>query len=157
MQTKSKLLDANIILRLLTEDSSKQAEAVASLIRNARPNELELPDVVLAEIVWVLQSYYSLKKPAIITSLRALIETKGIKKQSEMLDQLHLFWQSRMPQLNRELLGLIISIYQDNNISYIDAYLASRSKLENKLLYTFDQHLLKITTGSNPVSSFLLF
>ena len=138
MQTKSKLLDANIILRLLTEDSSKQAEAVASLIRNARPNELELPDVVLAEIVWVLQSYYSLKKPAIITSLRALIETKGIK-------------------LNRELLGLIISIYQDNNISYIDAYLASRSKLENKLLYTFDQHLLKITTGSNPVSSFLLF
>ena len=138
MQTKSKLLDANIILRLLTEDSSKQAEAVASLIRNARPNELELPDVVLAEIVWVLQSYYSLKKPAIITSLRALIETKGIK-------------------LNRELLGLIISIYQDNNISYIDAYLAARSKLENKLLYTFDQHLLKITTGSNPVSSFLLF
>lgn len=126
MQTKSKLLDANIILRLLTEDSSKQAEAVASLIRDARPNELELPDVVLAEIVWVLQSYYSLKKPAIITSLRALIETKGIK-------------------LNRELLGLIISIYQDNNISYIDAYLAARSKLENKLLYTFDQRLEQIT------------
>jgi len=80
----------------------------------------------LAEIVWVLQSYYSLKKPAIITSLRALIETKGIK-------------------LNRELLGLIISIYQDNNISYIDAYLAARSKLENKLLYTFDQRLEQIT------------
>ena len=133
MQTKSKLLDANIILRLLTEDSSKQAEAVASLIRNARPNELELPDVVLAEIVWVLQSYYSLKKPAIITSLRALIETKGIK-------------------LNRELLGLIISIYQDNNISYIDAYLAARSKIENKILYTFDKRLEKIagSKGKTP-------
>ena len=133
MQTKSKLLDANIILRLLTEDSSKQAEAIASLIRNARPNELELPDVVLAEIVWVLQSYYSLKKPAIITSLRALIETKGIK-------------------LNRELLGLIISIYQDNNISYIDAYLTARSKIENKILYTFDKRLEQIagSKGKTP-------
>ena len=132
MQTKSKLLDANIILRLLTEDSSKQAEAVASLIRNARPNELELPDVVLAEIVWVLQSYYNLKKSEIIKNLRALSETKTIK-------------------LNRVLLEQIIVLYQNNNISYIDAYLAARSKLESKLLFTFDKRLLKITTGSNPV------
>ncbi|MDP3982565.1 MAG: PIN domain-containing protein [bacterium] len=129
MRTKSKLLDANIIIRLLTGDSSKQAEAVASLLKNARPNELELPDVVLAEIVWVLQSYYSLNKPAIIASLRALAETKSIK-------------------LNRELFGLVISIYQANNISYIDAYVAARSKIENKILYTFDQQLRKIA-GSN--------
>lgn len=129
MRTKSKLLDANIIIRLLTNDTPAQAEAVVGLIRNVRPNELELPNIVLAEIAWVLQSYYSLKKPAIITSLRALGETKSIK-------------------LNRELLGYIISIYQDNNISFIDAYLAARSKIENKILYTFDKQLKKIS-GSN--------
>ena len=132
MQTKSKLLDANIILRLLTNDTPAQAKTVAGLINNAHPSELELPDVVLAEIVWVLQSYYCLKKPAIITCLRALVETKSIK-------------------LNRALLEQIIVLYQNNNISYIDAYLAARSKLESKLLFTFDKRLLKITTGSNPV------
>jgi predicted nucleic acid-binding protein len=52
----TKLLDANLIIRHFLDDDHAKADAVEQLL--ASGEGLWLPDVVIAEIVWVLASYY---------------------------------------------------------------------------------------------------
>lgn len=121
----AKVVDANLIIRFLIKDDPDQFEAAQKLFSSQDEN-LVLPDLILAEVVWTLHSVYKLTKQEIIDNLLKLLELKNLTD-------------------NFYLLTNTLLIYKDYNISFIDAYLIAfceQNKLEG--IYSFDKGLDKI-------------
>ncbi|MBI2334198.1 PIN domain-containing protein [Candidatus Daviesbacteria bacterium] len=120
-----KLLDANVILRFLLKDHPEQSPAAKKILEN-RDEMLLMTDVVLAEVIWVLNSLYQLTREEIADKIYQLLNLNSIYS-------------------NKELLIRALYFYRNFNISYIDAYLAAYGE-QNELegIYSFDKGLDKI-------------
>lgn len=126
MPNKKPVLDTNLIIRFLTEDSPSQAKKVRLLLEKSAAKSLWIPDLIMAEIVYVLLSFYRLPKTEVITKIAALINFPKIKT-------------------NQKILKTTLQIYDENNISFADAYLVALAKIKKaSLVYTFDRKLHKI-------------
>ncbi len=73
-------LDANIFLRFLTGDDRFKAAACRDLIRKTVDGEVELEThpLILAEVVWVLESYYKLPRMQIAEKLDLILNTPNL-------------------------------------------------------------------------------
>ena len=120
-----KLLDTNFILRFLLKDNLQQFQ-VAKKILNDPAESLYITDMVAAEIVWVLTSFYKFSRDQITEKLFLLLNLPSI-------------------QSNKSVLIRSLYLYRNFNISFIDAYLAAYAE-EEKLegIYSFDKGLDKI-------------
>lgn len=120
------LIDTNLIIRFLINDDPQKVSRVEKLLKNKKSINILL-DAVVAEIIWVLRSYYSLDKTEVAEKIRALIHVDTIK-------------------CNAFLINRALTLWEDNNISYIDAYLAAVSQLGNIILFTYDRKFKSIPT-----------
>lgn len=120
------LIDTNLIIRFLVNDDPQKVSRVEHLLRE-KSNKNVLLDTVVAEIIWVLLSYYSLEKEDVAEKVRALIHVDTI-------------------ECNAFLINRALTIWEKNIISYIDAYLAAVAELGNMTLYTYDKRLGTIAT-----------
>lgn len=121
----AKLVDTNLIIRFLLKDNLTQAEAAKKILTQS-DQDLILTDIAVAEIVWVLQSIYKLKKQEVVEKLLKVLELRSL------IANFSLFTNS-------------LIIYQNHNISFVDAYLIAyceQEKLEG--IYSFDADLDKI-------------
>ena len=85
-------------------------------------------EMVIAEIIWVLESYYNLEKIDVRTRMEKIINTQNL----------------HCP--NREIIINALSIYVEKNIDYIDAYNAFMLKLNRiKEIYSFDKHFDRVS------------
>lgn len=119
------LIDTNLIIRFLVNDNPKKVSRVEKLLKD-KNNKNILLDTVVAEIIWVLSSYYSLNKPDIVEKIKALIHVDTI-------------------ECNAFLINRALTLWEEYSISYIDAYLAAVSELGNITLYTYDQNFKSIS------------
>lgn len=73
------LLDANVVLRFLRRDEPTMAAAADVLFARAEHGEVRLllDSLILAEIVFVLQSFYKVGREAIADALQDLINSGG--------------------------------------------------------------------------------
>ena len=122
------LIDTNLIIRFLVNDDPQKVSRVEKLLRE-KTNQNILLDTVIAEIIWVLSSYYSLDKKDVVEKIRALIHVDTI-------------------ECNAFLINRALSLWEKTAISYIDAYLGAVAELGNMTLYTYDQKLSAISTIS---------
>lgn len=120
------LVDTNLIIRFLVNDDPQKVSRVESLLTN-KSNKNILLDTVVAEIVWVLLSYYSLEKKEIIEKISALIHVESI-------------------ECNAFLINRALTIWEENTISYVDAYLLAVAELGDMILYTYDKKLKAVST-----------
>lgn len=122
-----KVIDANIIIRFLLKDHPKQSPAAKKLLSNFRENLL-LTDIVMAETIWLLTSYYKLSKEEAVEKIYPIFNFPNI-------------------ECNKPVLIRALYFCQNFNIDYIDAYLAALTE-EEKLegIYSFDKDLDKIKT-----------
>ncbi len=120
------LIDTNLIIRFLVNDDPQKVSRVEHLLKD-KSNKNVLLDTVVAEIIWVLLSYYSIEKAEIVEKIRALIHVDTV-------------------ECNAFLINRALAIWEKNIISYIDAYLAAVAELGNMTLYTYDKRLEKIST-----------
>lgn len=120
------LVDTNLIIRFLVNDDPHKASKVEKLLKNKKNINILL-DTVIAEIVWVLHSYYSLSKNEVVEKVRALIHVDTAECDAFLLDR-------------------ALTLWEENNISYIDSYLAAVAELGNITLYSYDQKFNSIST-----------
>ena len=120
------LIDTNLIIRFLVNDDPQKVTRVEHLLKD-KNNKNILLDTVIAEIIWVLTSYYSIEKEEVAEKIRALIHVDTI-------------------ECNAFLINRALNIWEKNIISYIDAYLAAVAELGNMTLYTYDKRLGTIPT-----------
>lgn len=125
----TQIIDTNILVRYLIRDNEQQFQKALDIIKTANTSQQDLyiDEVVVAETVWVLKSYYQQEKSTICESLTKLIN-------------LPVFSNPRKP-----ILLQAISIYTENNISYVDAWLLSIAHHKKLDLQTFDQKLTKLS------------
>lgn len=117
-----KFIDANLILRYLLEEP--KADLIEKLL--GKKEKLYLADMVVAEVIWTLISFYKRKKEEFIEALEAFIALEFVNA-------------------DKKLLGTAIEIYKKFNVDYIDAYLAALMQKKNiKILYSFDRDFDKI-------------
>lgn len=119
-----RLIDTNLIIRYLVEEDSKKADAVEKLLKNP-DGKLVLTDVTFAEIIWVLSSYYGLKKEKIIQYLSALLKLNTIIA-------------------NRTVLYKALEYFLNYNLSYIDAYQAGYAAVKKMDIYSYDKDFNKL-------------
>lgn len=110
------LVDTNIFLRLLTEDTGKAHEDSKKLLTASKNNKLSVvtSSVVLAEVNWVLKSFYKIKK---VDRLNSLTYIKN-------LPNLLINDDYRFP--------LALEMYRNFNIKFIDCMIASIPKILSK-------------------------
>lgn len=102
----SYFIDTNIFLRYLTNDDPAKADRIEKLFDKAEKQNFTLvtSHLVIAELVWTLESYYQLSPPVIEQMLLKIINTLFIK----------------IPQENMIIQAL--DLYVTQNIDFIDAY-----------------------------------
>ena len=124
METERIFADTNLFLRYLTNDVPAQADAVEQLLQRAAAGEITLVinSLVIAEIVWTLESHYGLARESIKKMVLAILNTPGLEAgESDLVLQ-------------------AIFGYADKNVDFIDAFNAVWM-LDRGLTtaYTFDQ------------------
>jgi predicted nucleic acid-binding protein len=124
-----RFVDTNVFLRFLVNDDPAKADACEALFRNAIAGDetLVTSDMVIAEIIWVLESYYELKKSDIRESVEKILNTRNL----------------RCP--NREIIISALSTYVDKKIDFIDAYNAFMMKRDEiNEIYSYDEHFDRV-------------
>jgi predicted nucleic-acid-binding protein len=118
-------LDTNVFLRFLTRDEPRQAEACRSLFERAEAGEFQLmtSHLVVAEIVWTLQSYYQLSREDIAGTLRDLLEMRSLRIE------------------RRQTLRDAVRLYAATKADFIDAYHAAHlSRKKAATICSYDRH-----------------
>jgi predicted nucleic-acid-binding protein len=124
MKAETCFADTNLFLRFLTNDIPAQANKVEALLRRAGKGETRLitTSMVIAEIVWTLESYYQVPKSEIQDKVLAILNTPGLEVDGADLLLQAAVW------------------YAEKNTDFIDAFNAAwmlKHGVENAL--TFDQ------------------
>lgn len=98
--------DTNLFLRYLTNDVSEQAEQVERLFKRAAQGELSLyvHPLIIAEIIWTLDSHYHMQRDYICDAVVAIINTPGLQVEQADLILSALQW------------------FGEKNIDFIDAF-----------------------------------
>ena len=117
-------VDTNIFLRFFTADvpelSIRTKKLIDELARGSR--EMMTSDLVIAELVWVMESFYKLSAHDIVTKICFLVNLRGLKL------------------MNKSLILEALEDYERHNIDYIDAYNAAFMKFHGiSALYTYDR------------------
>ena len=93
-------LDANIFIRYLTNDDPVKADRVEILLDKAARGEFRLvtTELVIAEVVWVLESYYGFTKAEIKEVIDTILETKNVKvtNHSRVKEAVNLYTLGKM-------------------------------------------------------------
>ena len=110
------IIDANIILRFLTNDIPKQADRCTGLLKRIESGleEVWLPDLVLADLVWTLEKFYKQPKQRIQELLIPILELKGLRHN------------------NKKISKLAFQLYVEKNIDWTDAFVAVQMITQKK-------------------------
>lgn len=128
-------IDTNVFLRFFVRDVESLYVKAEELFEKTEKGQLKLEtsDIVIAEIVWVLESYYGFSKSEIKEVIETILETKNLKVANH----------SRVKEA--------IDLYSSGKMDFIDAYNIAYIKAKDfKKVATFDvKHFKNIEDVSN--------
>ncbi len=122
---KLSYLDANILLRFITNEPPELAEKCVLLFQKLEDGEIELVTdyLVIAEVVWVLESFYHYSASEIAPQIRVLIDAP----------HLHID--------DKDVLREALSLYELKNVDFTDAFLVARMQRKGiSEIYSGDNH-----------------
>lgn len=122
-------VDTNIFLRFLLADHPKQSPACKKLFEKAAQREIKLVTlpIVIAEISWVLSSFYKEPIKEVARKLRIILLCKGLE----------------VPY--KDTLLLATKIFEEKKIDFIDAFVSAWLKTEKLTkIYSYDKDFDKI-------------
>jgi Predicted nucleic-acid-binding protein, contains PIN domain len=125
---KEAFIDTNPFIRYLTNDIPELAQKVENLLEKARKGQIKLitNELIIAEIVWVLESVYDLTKDQIYELLQGIFNTHNLEIPNKMI------------------LKEASEVYKDKNIDFIDAYTVCYMRAKGyKTLISFDKKHMK--------------
>ena len=127
--SKRKLIDTNLIVRHLVQDNERQAQIAGKLFDACDRGQVEIVvlPAVLAECVFVLESFYQHERTDIASALSRLISSPGV----EIVDAaIHL------DALDR---------YGRTKVHFVDCQIAATATAEDIPVASFDQDFRKFT------------
>ncbi len=120
-------VDTNILIRHLTGEPPELAALASACLTTAE--DLVLVDLILAEAVYVLESYYRTPRSQIADVLRALLALPSIRAQG------------------RPLLIRALEVYEVDRLDFADAYLVACAESTGVgAVASFDRGIDRIST-----------
>ena len=122
------LLDTNIILRFLLADHPTLSKKAKNIFKEAEKGEIELfvNHTTIAEVFWVLESFYQLSRQELIQILSDFLRFPNLRVT------------------DKRMILKTFNLLARENVSYIDAYNLIFARKNNLELKTFDRKLEKL-------------
>lgn len=100
-------VDANVFIRHFTGDPPNQAAKAQKLFIDATEGRKRLvtSDLVIAEVVWTLESFYKFSKLEITRRVESILNTRNLLV------------------LNRKIIALAVAEYNQKNVDFGDAHI----------------------------------
>jgi predicted nucleic-acid-binding protein len=127
--SKRRLVDTNLIVRHLVQDHEKQAKAAGRLFDACDRGDVVIVvlPVVLAECVFVLESFYDHPRGDIASALGRLISSPCVEIDGAAI---------HLDALDR---------YRKTKVHFVDCLIAATAATENMPVASFDQDFRKFT------------
>jgi predicted nucleic acid-binding protein len=120
-------LDTNVLVRHLTGDPPEVAARATAYL--GRAGALLLPDLILAEVAYVLESFYEAPRAQVADALRAVLAFPAIRV------------------VDAELLLRAVEVYDRHRLDFADAYLvASAERTAVGEIASFDRGIDRVPT-----------
>jgi len=117
-------LDTNLLVRYLTNDIPHKAKIVDDILSKAGNGELKIvmPSIVLAELVWVLESTYKINEDEIVELVESILNTPGVNVG------------------DKSIIYAALNRYKSKKIDFVDAWIVEFAKQTGVgAIYTFDK------------------
>ena len=126
--TKRRLVDTNLIVRYLVQDHEKHAKAAGRLFDACDRGDVVIVvlPVVLAECVFLLESFYEHPRGDIASALGRLISSPGVEIDAAI----------HLDALDR---------YRKTKVHFVDCLIAATAATEDMPVASFDQDFRKFT------------
>jgi predicted nucleic-acid-binding protein len=123
----SAFVDTNIIVRHLTGDPPEQAQRATRFLREAE--ELLLTDLIVAETVYVLESFYEVPRERVAELVRAVISFPPIVV------------------IDEQLLLRAVEVYEMDRPDFAEAYLVACAEVAGiRAVASFDRSVGRMST-----------
>jgi predicted nucleic-acid-binding protein len=123
----SGFVDTNVLIRHLTGDPPEQARRASSFLAASEP--LWLADLIVAEVVYVLESVYDVGRTDVARLARSIVSS------------------DRMLVSDLALLLRSIEVYERHRLAFADAYLiASAERTGIGVVVSFDKGISRVGT-----------
>jgi predicted nucleic acid-binding protein len=120
-------IDTNVLVRHLTGDPPAQAARATRFLQQA--DELLLADLILAEVTYVLESFYEAPRAQVAETVRAVLAFSAIRVVDD------------------ELLLRTVEVYERHRLDFADAYLvASAERTGVDEVASFDRAIDRVGT-----------
>ena len=120
-------LDPNVLIRHLTGDPPSQARLATRYLEQAEL--LLLPDLILAEVAYVLESFYEMPRRQVAEALRATLAFPAIRV------------------VDGPLVLRTVELYEVHRLDFADAYLvASAERTGVGVVASFDRDIDRVGT-----------
>ena len=129
--SKRRLVDTNLIVRYLVQDHEKHAKAAGKLFDACDRGDVVIVvlPAVLAECVFVLESFYEHPRGDITSALGRLISSPGVEIDAAI----------HLDALDR---------YRKTKVHFVDCLIAATAATEDMSVASFDQDFRKFTDVS---------
>lgn len=129
MSSKRRLVDTNLIVRYLVQDHEKHAKAAGKLFEACDRGDIEIVvlSAVLAECVFVLESFYEHRRADIAGALGTLISSPGVQISQNAV---------HLDALDR---------YRKTKVHFVDCLIAAAARAEDIPVATFDADFRKFS------------
>ena len=118
-------LDTNYLVRFLTKDIKVQAETAKKICQHIiySSGKIYIANIVLAEVVYILETHYKANKKELCNVLISLIKQPNVSTSS--------------------FVPLSLNIYKNERVSFYDSLLLAEVLNSKSQLKSFDKKLLK--------------
>ena len=124
-----KYIDTNVFVRFLTEDKNNIPEEFLNFFNDLKGGKIKvkLLDLVFFQVIFVLKSFYKIKKEEIVEVMREILSFQGIYPK------------------NKRVLERTLELWEKHSDDIIDCYIVANMELENETeLYSFDKKISKL-------------
>lgn len=121
---KPVFVDTNVFLRFFVKDDPEMFEKSHVLFARTESGEITLvtSEIILAEVVWVLESYYAFRREEILVVIEAILGTRHLRV------------------INRAMIQEAARLFSEGSMDFVDACaLASAGQAGCSSIATFDR------------------
>jgi len=120
-------VDTNVLVRHLTGDPPDLAARATRFL--AQADELLLADLIVAETVYGLESFYDVERPQVAEAVRAMVSFEALRV------------------VDPELLLRAVEVYETDRLDFAEAYLVAAAERSGVgVVASFDRSIDRITT-----------
>lgn len=120
------LVDTNVLVRHLTGEPAEQAQRATAFLASGQ--QLEMPALIVAELIYVLETVYDQSRSQVAVLLRSVLAYPATEVGEE------------------RAVRRAVELYETTPVHFAEAYLAAHAEMGDGQIASFDRGLERLVT-----------